>query len=72
MNGFTTRAIHGGSRGRRDAHGSLRVPVYDSVAFEHESSNSLRDAFMGRKPAHIYSRITNPTVQDFEARIQAL
>ncbi|HFQ81035.1 MAG TPA: O-acetylhomoserine aminocarboxypropyltransferase/cysteine synthase, partial [Desulfobacterales bacterium] len=46
--------------------------VYDSVAFEHESSNSLRDAFMGRKPAHIYSRITNPTVQDFEARIQAL
>ncbi len=70
MNGFTTRAIHGG--GRRDAHGSLRVPVYDSVAFEHENSSSLRDAFMGRKPAHIYSRITNPTVQDFEARIQAL
>ncbi len=72
MNGFTTRAIHGGRRGPREAHGSLRVPVYDSVAFEHEDSNSLRDAFAGRKPAHIYSRITNPTVQDFEARIQAL
>ncbi|MFW8600430.1 PLP-dependent transferase [Desulfobacterota bacterium M19] len=72
MNGFTTRAIHGSGRGKREAHGSLRVPVYDSAAFEHETSSSLRDAFMGRKPAHIYSRITNPTVQDFESRVQAL
>ncbi len=72
MKGFTTRAIHGGRCGAKEAHGSLRIPVYDSVAFEHEDSNSLRDAFGGRKPAHIYSRITNPTVQDFETRIQAL
>lgn len=71
MKGFTTKAIHG-NRSGKDPHGSLRVPVYDSVAFEHESAESLRSSFMGRKPAHVYSRITNPTVEDFERKIRAL
>ena len=71
MHGFTTRAIHG-SRVRKDIHGSLRVPVYDSVAFEHESAQSIRLSFEGKKPAHAYSRISNPTVEDFEQRMKAL
>jgi len=70
MKGFTTRAIHGG--GGPEAHGSLRVPIYDSVAFEQESADSMRSAFMGRKAAHVYTRITNPTVQDFERKMQLL
>ncbi|MEJ2691363.1 MAG: PLP-dependent transferase [Deltaproteobacteria bacterium] len=71
MKGFTTKAIHGIGP-RKDPHGSLRVPVYDSVAFEHENAESLQSSFAGRKPAHVYSRITNPTVEDFEQKILLL
>lgn len=68
MKGFTTKAIHGLGK-RNDPHGSLRVPVYDSVAFEHESAESLSASFIGRKAGHIYTRITNPTIAEFEQKI---
>ena len=71
MKGFTTKAIHG-PRSKKDPYGALRVPVYDSVAFEHESAESLHATFAGRKPAHVYSRISNPTVDDFEQKIRLL
>ncbi len=71
MNGFTTRAVHGVQL-KKDVHGTLRTPVYDSVAFEHESARSLQLTFEGKKPAHAYSRISNPTVEDFEQRMKLL
>jgi len=71
MKGFATRAIHGAA-GKREAFGALRMPVYDSVAFEHETAASIAQTFAGRKPAHVYSRISNPTVQDFEQRLKLL
>ncbi len=69
MKGFATKAIHG-VRLKKDVHGALRMPVYDSVAFEHESARSIQLAFEGKKPAHTYSRISNPTVEDFEQRLR--
>lgn len=69
--GFTTKAIHSGML-KKDVHGALRMPVYDSVAFEFDNSNDLKLAFEGKKPCHSYSRITNPTVEDFEQRIKLL
>jgi len=71
MNGFATNSIHGVQL-KADVHGSLRTPVYDNVAFEFESANDINQAFAGRKPAHTYSRITNPTVEDFEQRIRLI
>ncbi len=71
MEGFTTKAVHG-LRSNKDPHGSLRVPIYDSVAFEHETAESLHLTFVGKKPAHVYSRITNPTVDEFEQKIRLL
>jgi len=71
MKGFTTKAIHSTSL-KRDVHGALRPPVYDSVAVEFERSRDLQLAFEGKKPAHTYSRSTNPTVEDFEQRIRLL
>ena len=71
MNGFTTRAVHGFSL-KKDPHGSLRMPVYDNAAFEIGPSRDLELAFAGKKAAHAYSRITNPTVEDFEQRIRIL
>jgi O-acetylhomoserine (thiol)-lyase len=71
MNGFATNSIHGVQL-KADVHGSLRTPVYDNVAFEFESASDINQAFAGRKPAHTYSRITNPTVEDFEQRIRLI
>ncbi|MCP3660463.1 MAG: O-acetylhomoserine aminocarboxypropyltransferase/cysteine synthase [Bacteroidetes bacterium] len=56
---------------RKDPHGSLHMPVYDSVAFEFDSSEDLALAFEGKKLAHTYSRITNPTIEYFEQQIKA-
>lgn len=67
--GFTTKAVHAPFL-RKDAHGSLNFPVYDSVTFEFDSAQEIEDAFMGRKPRHVYSRITNPTVEHLEQKIK--
>jgi O-acetylhomoserine (thiol)-lyase len=71
MKGFTTKAIHGAPV-KKDAHGTLRMPVYDSVAFEHETAENMQAAFEGRLPAHSYSRISNPTIEDYEQRVRLL
>ena len=71
MKGFTTKAIHGAPI-KPDVHGTLRMPVYDSVAFEHETAENMQAAFEGRLPSHSYSRISNPTVEDFEQRVRLL
>lgn len=71
VSGFTTKAVHGGKR-FEDAHKALRPALYDSAAFEFETSKDLQLAFEGRKNAHSYSRISNPTVSEFEIRIQDL
>jgi O-acetylhomoserine (thiol)-lyase len=71
MKGFTTRAVHGRSL-KPDVHGSLRMPVYDSVAFEHASARAMQWAFEGRSPDHSYTRISNPTVEEFEQRVRQL
>ena len=48
------------------------MPVYDSVAFEHATAEDMQAAFEGRLAAHSYSRISNPTVADYEERVRLL
>ena len=69
LKGLATKAIHG-TNIRKEPHGTLRVPVYDNVAFEFENSRDIQLAFEGRKFAHSYTRISNPTVQDFEDKLR--
>lgn len=71
MRAFATRAVHGANT-TPHAHGSLRPPLFDSAAFEFSSARDLELAFAGQKPAHSYSRITNPTVEELERRIALL
>jgi O-acetylhomoserine (thiol)-lyase len=68
---LTTKLIHTPFP-KKDAHDSLNFPVYDSVAFEADSAEELEMAFRGEKFRHLYSRITNPTVEYFEAKIKNL
>src|SRR3989339_1438674 len=71
MKGFTTKAIHG-QRSKPDAHGALRMPLYDTASFEHPSSREIELAFGGKRPSHVYTRISNPTIEDFEQKMRLL
>ena len=57
---------------QKDPHGSLNFPVYDSVAFEFDTAEVLELAFKGEIQRHQYSRITNPTVEYLETKVQRL
>jgi len=69
--GFNTKCIHG-KRHKKDVHNAISFPIYSGVAFDFDSAEELENAFAGRKPAHAYSRITNPTVEAFEQTMTAL
>jgi O-acetylhomoserine (thiol)-lyase len=56
---------------RKDAHGAITMPVYNTAAFEFDTAEEMEDAFLGKSGKHTYTRISNPTVEAFEARIQA-
>ncbi|MCP4751417.1 MAG: O-acetylhomoserine aminocarboxypropyltransferase/cysteine synthase [Proteobacteria bacterium] len=68
---FDTKAIHG-SVSKPDVHRSIRYPVYAGVAYDFETAEDIEAAFAWRKPAHSYSRISNPTVEAFERKISTL
>jgi len=65
---LTTKLLHTPFP-KKDPHGSLNFPVYDNVAFEADNAEELEAAFRGEKMQHLYTRITNPTVEYFEAKI---
>lgn len=69
--GFSTRVIHTDYL-KKDAHNALQMPIYSNAAFEFDSAEQMEDAFLGRLPDHAYSRISNPTVENFENRIRAI
>lgn len=63
--GFTTRAVHGPGA-RKESLNAIRFPVYAGVAHDFESAEAMSEAFTGKRAAHSYSRISNPTVEAFE------
>ena len=56
----------------RDAYGAIAMPVYHTDAYEFENATVMADAFCGRINEPDYSRITNPTVINFEERVKML
>ncbi len=69
--GFTTKVLST-PYPKKDAFNSLHMPVYDTVAFEFDTSQDIADAFQDRKPAHVYSRSSNPSVEYFERKLAAV
>jgi O-acetylhomoserine (thiol)-lyase len=55
---------------KKDVHGSISIPVYSSAAFEFDTAEEMEDAFLGKNGKHTYTRISNPTVEAYEARVQ--
>lgn len=68
---FNTSLIYGGVK-RNDKSGSTHVPIYQVSAFEHESAEELEKIFGNKAAGFTYTRLGNPTVEAFEARITAL
>ncbi|MBK5721166.1 O-acetylhomoserine aminocarboxypropyltransferase/cysteine synthase [Dysgonomonas sp. Marseille-P4677] len=70
--GFSTRIINEKFK-RKDAHGAIAMPIYRNAAFEFPDSESIANAFQYKEEiaSHTYTRITNPTVENLEHKIQA-
>jgi len=70
-NGFSTKIIHA-PFAKEDANKALHQPIYSNAAFAFDSAEQMELAFQGRIPAHAYSRISNPTVENLELRIKLI
>lgn len=71
MSGFSTLAIHHGYDPQAH-HGALVPPTYHSATFAFPSAEAAARAFAGEGPGYVYTRIGNPTLALFEARMAAL
>lgn len=69
--GFTTDILNT-PFSRPDAHRATHMPVYSNAAFTFDSAENMEMAFQGRTPDHMYSRISNPTVENLEQRVRAI
>lgn len=68
---FNTSLLHGGVS-RNEKNGATLPPVYQSSAFEQDSAEKLEKIFENKAPGYCYTRVGNPTVSAFEARITQL
>ncbi len=63
-----TLAVHGGFAGD-GGNGASAVPICQTVSFAYDTAQALADAFAGRSPGYIYTRIANPTTTALESRL---
>ncbi|MDP3526225.1 MAG: methionine gamma-lyase [Hoeflea sp.] len=68
---FSTRAIHHGYN-PMDNEGALTPPLHLTSTFAFESAEAGGEMFAGARAGHIYSRISNPTLDLLEKRIAVL
>jgi len=67
-----TLAVHAGQEQPDPATHARAVPIYQTTSYVFDSTQHAADLFALRTPGHIYGRITNPTEEVFEARVNAL
>ncbi|MBI4563067.1 MAG: cystathionine gamma-synthase family protein [Planctomycetes bacterium] len=69
--GWGTRSVWSGEEGLY-YQGATQVPVVHSVTFGYDDLDEWFNVAIGKKPGHIYSRNTNPTLVPFERKIAKL
>lgn len=69
--GFATRAIHHGYDPQSE-QGALTPPLHLTSTFAFESAEAGGEMFAGTRKGHIYSRISNPTLDLLERRVADL
>lgn len=66
-----TLAVHGGFASDGGC-GASAVPICQTVSYAYDSAQAIADAFAGRAPGYIYTRIANPTATALESRLAEL
>ena len=61
--------MHSGQERVDKETGSRAVPIYQTTSFIFKDTKHAADLFSLKEKGHIYSRISNPTVEAFEKRI---
>lgn len=69
--GFTTRQLHTGYQ-PEPTTGSRAVPIYQTSAYDLQSTDRAARLFALQETGHIYTRISNPTSNVFETRMADL
>ncbi|MEQ9260924.1 MAG: methionine gamma-lyase [Roseovarius sp.] len=69
--GFATRAIHH-AYDPLENEGALTPPLHLTSTFAFESAEAGGEMFAGERQGHIYSRISNPTLDLVERRVATL
>lgn len=69
--GFATRQLHAGYE-PDPITGSFAVPIYQTAAYDLQSTERASHLFALQETGHIYTRISNPTTSVFESRIASL
>lgn len=68
---FNTLLLHGGVK-RDEKNGATLTPIYQTSAFEHSSAEELEKIFENKAMGFSYTRVGNPTIEAFEARMTKL
>ncbi len=66
-----TLALHAGPR-MDPATGAVAVPIYQTTAYQFRDTEHAASLFALKEIGHIYSRITNPTLDALEQKMAAL
>ncbi|MGM0533772.1 MAG: O-acetylhomoserine aminocarboxypropyltransferase/cysteine synthase family protein [Campylobacterota bacterium] len=65
-----TKALHRGYE--KDGQKTMAVPIYQTSAYEFDSTQHAADLFELKAIGNIYSRLTNPTTEVFEKRFASV
>ena len=68
---FDTLSLHAGYMPEKNS-GSRQVPIYQTTSYMFDDVDHAAALFNLERGGHIYSRISNPTVQVLEERVAAL
>ncbi len=64
-----TLALHGGNFRFDPATGAVAVPIYQTTSFQLPGTDGADKLFALEAPGHLYTRVSNPTVDAFEQRL---
>ena len=70
--GLSTLGVHAGQEEPDPATGARATPIYQTSSFVFKDADEAAGRFALTVPGQIYSRLTNPTNDAFEARIAAI
>lgn len=68
---FNTSLLHAGVK-KEEKYGATLTPIYQNSAFYHQTAEELAKIFGNKAQGFSYTRVGNPTVEAFEARITKL